>query len=133
MNNTVSKKAFILLNTSFIIIFIIVLIATYTRYSTTVISVEFHKDLVKIRGYWATYGAKELENDMTYTYYDSNLRNKIYDIEVTKTTLAFCPICNNTYKWEILSTSNTSINDNLIFKRLLTVKRNDNNVTISYK
>ena len=126
--NNINKKSFILLNTLFVIIFMMMLLGTYIRYSTTVVSMEFHKDLVKIRGYWAVYGAKESESNMIFTYFDSNLVYKIYDINVTKTTTS-----TNKYTWDIINTNNTSIKNDLIFTRVLTVNKTDNNKTISYK
>ena len=122
------KKSFILLSTTFIIFFIILSIGFFIKYSTSITSKEFHKDLVKIRGYWAVYGAKESESNMIFTYFDSNLVYKIYDINVTKTTTS-----TNKYTWDIINTNNTSIKNDLIFTRVLTVNKTDNNKTISYK
>ena len=120
-----TKKGFILLNTSIAIIFMLLLVGTYLRYTTTVTSIEFQKDLAKLRGYWATYGAKEQEDNMIYVYYDSNLRNKIYDINVkyTYTTLSwpFSGKKDLKFSWELNATNNSGIDDNLIYTRTLEV------------
>jgi hypothetical protein len=135
------KKSFVLLNTSLVIIFILLLVATYTRYTTMVTSMEFHKDLAKIRGYWGAYGAKELENNIIYIYYDSNLKNKIYEINATyyfeSTGFPFYGKKNIKSYWNIIDTPNTIIKDNLINKRELRIDndivgRYDVNKTMSY-
>jgi len=139
------KKAFILLNTSLVIIFILLLVGTYTRYTTKVTLMEFHKDLAKIRGYWGVYGSKELESSNTYKYYDSNLRNEIYDISVIKEpgtnkitikhpsySILDKDIDVYVYKWDIVNIDHTVIKSNLIFNRVLYVDKDDSNNTISY-
>ena len=140
MKHIKNKKAFILLNTSLVIVFMILLVGTYVRYTTKVTSIQFHKDLVKIRGYWATYGAKESESSMIYTYYDSNALNKIYDINATRTfsyNSFFDKTSDVVLSWKIENINNNVIKDDDIYKRKLKVRDDFTgytqvNETISY-
>ena len=118
------KKSYILLTTSFIIFFIMLAIVSFIKYSTTITSQEFHKDLAKIRGYWAVYGAKELNSSICYKYYRLQNDNLLYEINGTK-------INNTEYSWKIINSSNSGIKDNMVFKRVLKVS-SDGNKTISY-
>jgi len=135
MINSNAKKAYVLLSTIFIIFFIILSIGSYVKYSTTVTSKEFHKDLAKIRGYWACYGAKELESDMTYKYYrlDSNI--SLYDIDVTRNPASWLCLfyCTDNYTWNITNASNSGIKNETIFRRILKVNRYDYNQTYYYE
>jgi len=122
MNIKNNKKGFVLLTTSLVAIFIVMSIATYYRFSSDIISLEFHKDLAKIRGYWAAYGAKELEDEPSYKYY--KLRNDIflYEIATAKdiTRVPFLGyVTNAKYDWNIINTSNSGIKDDMVYHRTL--------------
>ena len=119
------KKAYILLTTTFVIFFIILSIGSFIKYSTTITSQEFHKDLAKIRGYWAVYGAKELNSSIGYSYYRLGSSDFLYDINATKVNAT-------DYNWSITNSSKSGIKDNMIFKRVLTIGT-DSNATMSYK
>jgi len=119
------KRGYILLLTSLVSIFIIMSIATYYKYVSTITSLEFHKDLAKIRGYWAVYGAKELETDITYTYYRLSENTFLYKIEaiadIDSITVPFLGtvITKADFDWNIIDSSNSGIKDELVHKRTL--------------
>jgi hypothetical protein len=89
----------------------------YIKYTTTVTTKEFHKDLAKIRGYWAVYGAKELDTNTSYPYYRLQSSDNLYDITVAKS--------GTKYSWSIINDSSSGIKDDDIFKRTLTSSDNE--------
>ena len=116
------KKGYILLLTSLVSIFIIMSIGTYYKYTSSISLLEFHKDLAKIRGYWAVYGAKELEAEPVYEYYRFNNNSLIYKIETTK-DIRSIPIIGTIYKaqydWVITNTQNSGIKNEMLYNRTL--------------
>lgn len=120
-----SKKSFILLTTTIVILLITLSIGAYIKYSTTITSQEFHNDLAKIRGYWAVYGAKELDVNLNYKYYRLTNSTLLYEINTTE-------INSGVYRWTIVNDINSGIKDNSVFKRVLTIGA-DNNKTLSYE
>ena len=122
-----TKKSFVLLMTTFLIFFMLLAIGTFIKYSTNITSKEFHKDLAKIRGYWAVYGAKELNSSFVYPYYRLDSNKTLYDINASKDTNV---TVGNIYFWTIINDSSSGIKNNDIFRRDLNAT--DSNTTNSY-
>lgn len=119
------KKAYILLLTSIMILILSLSIGIYVKFSTGLSSQEFHKDLAKMRGYWAVYGAKELNADMNYTYTRLESDIHLYDINAIAGN-------DNNFSWQIVNDDNSSIKNDSVYKRTLRLKNGDSNKTESY-
>ena len=119
-----SKKSFVLLTTTLIILFISLSIGAYVKYSTTVTLQEFHKDLAKLRGYWAVYGAKEVNASITYPYHKMTNDTNLYSISAIKT--------GSIYSWTIINDANSGIKNENVFRRVLTLDGTDSNRTLRY-
>lgn len=122
MIQNIYKKGYVLLATSVTIILISLAIGSYSRYSTSVTLEEFNKDLATLRGYWAVYGAKELNSSMRYNYYRLTSNNKLYDVDANQTTWS---LARAFYDWNLTNTSNSGIKDDMLFHRTLEVDSND--------
>lgn len=108
------KKAYILLTTSFILIFISLTIGAYIKFSANITSQEFQKDLATIRGYWAVYGAKELQNAYSFPYHSLDGSRLVYEINATKDGSG----ASTRYNWAIIQ-RNTSISNDDVYRRTL--------------
>jgi hypothetical protein len=117
-----TKRSFILLITAFTIFFIILAISGFIKYNIATTSKEFHKDLATIRGYWALYGARELNTSVVYPYYRLTSGDILYEINVSKSE--------NDYSWTIINDGNSGVKNNDIFRRDLNAS--DTNTTIKY-
>lgn len=119
------KKAYLLLTTSFIIIFITLTIGAYIKFSTSITSQEFQKDLATIRGYWAIYGAKEKNGNFVAPYYSFDGTHLLYEINASRDV-------NGIFNWEIIE-RNSTITNNSVYRRSLELKNNDSAQMKSYK
>jgi hypothetical protein len=126
------KKAYVLLLTSFVILFMSLSIGVYIKYATASISHEFHKDLAKIRGYWAVYGAKETNSAVGYPYFalktwshtSVGADDGVYDINTTVGS-------DNNFTWQITNDANSFIKNDSVYRRTLRII--DSNSTESYR
>ena len=73
---------------------------------------EFFKELATLRGYWATFGAKELEKDISYKYYTLDNQKEIYTIDVSKD--------NDKYSWKLREIS-SGIQDSELWHRVMEI------------
>ena len=132
MKKNSSKKAYILMTTLFTIFFVIMAMGTFVKYTTTITLQEFHKDLAKIRGYWAAYGFKEYYDSSwtgsiprKYKYYRMTSDDVLYDIKADEQS--------GKYTWEIINSSSSGIKDADIFKRTITIDGSDSSKMLSYE
>lgn len=119
-----NKKAFAI-PLIFIVIFLVSLaIGGFIYHYSSTISKEFFKDLAMSRGYWATFGAKEINQDMTYYYRSLDLSQETYNIKVTKNSLK--------YNWELIEI-NSGIKNSELWRRTLNIDNEIDKNIVSYE
>lgn len=101
-----------------ITLMMMVLIGVYISMTSTYVSKEYHRDLAEIRGYWAVYGAKELNlSNISYDY------DGKYSIDVNRTA--------SLYKWHWkLKPNSSGITNEDVYPRELGLA--DDNISILF-
>jgi hypothetical protein len=146
------KQSFVLITTLFTIFFVTLLLGGFSYFSSQTISKDFHKDLATLRGYWATYGAKELnigiDDNITFQYWQiknitidgfasdwdapANAQFRAYEINVTRESDS-----NNEaiYTWFVNQDGNMDNNTTLeggLFYQTLRVKDTNSSLIHSF-
>lgn len=117
------KKGAVIPITLTVVFLISMLVGSFMLYYAKITSREFHIDLAELRGYWAVYGAKELNvTNVNYNYSTLFSDNQLYRINITKNA--------NSYNWNIINLG-SGIKDTDLFKRELNVTNSGN--IISYR
>jgi hypothetical protein len=123
---TNKKNAYILLLTSTILVIMTFTIGGFVKYTSEVTSLEFHKDLAKLRGYWAAYSVKESNISNTFIYNRLGSADILYHIEATR-------VNDTNITWSITNSTNSGIQDDMVFKRTLVLETaGDSNRTLQY-
>jgi len=107
------KKAMVMPIILVITLLISILIATYLGGSSVFVSKQYHRDLAEVRGYWGAYGAKELNQTVSYVYNN-------YEINVEQN------ISTKNWEWNLTIPIGVSsgINNNDIYTRVMKVDSN---------
>ena len=78
------KKSYTLLITLITILFVSFAIISFMNYFSLNKNSQYTKDLAELRGYWAAYGARKFNADMTYFYQDSTVNSNLYNLNGIK-------------------------------------------------
>ena len=117
------RKGAVIPITLTVVFLVSMLVGSFMLYYAKIASKEFHRDLAEIRGYWAVYGAKELNiTDVNYTYNTLFSSNQLYKINTKKN--------GNIFAWNVINLA-SGIRDDDLFKRELNVTNNGD--IISYQ
>jgi len=115
------RRAFVMPMVLVITLLISALIGSFMVNSSTSLSHQFYRDLAEIRGYWASYGAKELNiSSISYSY-------NHYSIDVER-------IDNYSWEWNlsIPAGESSGIDSGDIYTRKIELNSSDPNRVKSY-